>query len=261
MIVVYVNRMKLIPQPLIIAHRGASAEAPENTLAAFRRAWHEGADGIECDLRLSADNRIMVHHDPTAHRTTGQALTIAQSSSDNLRTLDAGRLKSPQYAGEHIPFFEEVLDTVPPGGRLFIELKTGGDLPSLVRETLPEHAQSFCTLIGFDPEILVAVRRQFPDNPVLWLLEHGTSTPLKTAAQVCAIIDRARGEGFDGLDIRHTDITAPLADMVHNSGLSLWAWTVNNATSVRRLTGLGVAGLTTDRPGWLRSVLELTRGK
>src|SRR5262249_38764427 len=101
------------PRMEIIAHRGASHDAPENTLAAMRLAWAQGADAIECDVHLARDGELVVVHDPDARRTTGVALEVARASVAELQQLDAGRWKDARFAGEKIPTLDEVLALVP----------------------------------------------------------------------------------------------------------------------------------------------------
>ncbi len=112
----------------LIGHRGASFDAPENTLAAFRLAWEEGADGVEGDYRLTLDGEIVCLHDPTTRRTAGINLAVAKATLAQLRELDVGSWKGEQWAGEPIPTLREVIATVPPGKRLFIELKSGPEI-------------------------------------------------------------------------------------------------------------------------------------
>ena len=99
-----------LPIPEIVAHRGFSDIAPENTLAAINLAWKIGCPCVECDVYLTKDHRIMLMHDKSTKRTTGKDLYMAETGSDQLRNLDAGFWKDPQYAGEKIPFLEEVLE-------------------------------------------------------------------------------------------------------------------------------------------------------
>ncbi|MCB1806648.1 MAG: glycerophosphodiester phosphodiesterase, partial [Candidatus Competibacteraceae bacterium] len=121
---------------LIIAHRGASGEAPENTLAAFDLAWRQQADGIELDVRLSRDGRVMVHHDPTTKRLTGTDLSIADSTSDALRQLDFGIWKGPEFAGQRMPVLDEVLAAAPPGKQVVIEIKCGPEIIPALSQVL-----------------------------------------------------------------------------------------------------------------------------
>src|SRR5262245_61979826 len=115
-------------RPLIIAHRGASHDAPENTLAAFRLAWQQDADGIECDFYLTRDEAIACIHDETTKRTAGVDLTIADATLDQLRGLDVGSWKDKRWAGERIPLIEQVFQTIPKGKRIYIEVKCGPEI-------------------------------------------------------------------------------------------------------------------------------------
>src|SRR6266508_2901707 len=110
-----------LPQPIIFAHRGASAHAPENTLAAFELALAQNADAIELDVKLSADGQAVVIHDPTVDRTTGSHGRVKKLSLAQLRSLDAGSFFSEKYRGEKIPTLEEVFETV--GKRTFINVE------------------------------------------------------------------------------------------------------------------------------------------
>src|SRR5512133_60470 len=123
-------------EPLLIAHRGASREAPENTLAAFDLAWQQGADGIEADFRLTADGRIVCLHDATTGRTANLDLVVADSSFAELQQLDVGSWKGTRWQGERIPTLEEVLARLPLGKRLFIELKSGPEMLAPLRRIL-----------------------------------------------------------------------------------------------------------------------------
>src|SRR3954471_8107407 len=113
---------------VIVAHRGASFDAPENTLAAYRLAWEQGADGAEGDYYLTTDQRIVCIHDPTTRRTGDRDLDVAKSTFDELRKVDVGSWKNAKYKGEQIPTIDEVLAIVPPGKLYFIEVKCGPEI-------------------------------------------------------------------------------------------------------------------------------------
>ena len=122
------------PGPEIIAHRGESADAPENTLAAFRLAWERDVTSIELDVHLSADDRLVVIHDADTERTCGVKRVIKTSRYADLRELDAGRWKGEQFAGEPLVTLEDVLALLPKGKRCIIEVKVGPEaVPALVR--------------------------------------------------------------------------------------------------------------------------------
>ena len=118
----------------IVAHRGASFDAPENTVASAKLGWNQDADAVEIDIYLSKDGRIVVLHDPDTKRTTGVVGKAAEMSSSDLRALDAGSWKGTAWKDEKIPFLEEIIATVPAGRRLFIEIRCGPEiLPELER--------------------------------------------------------------------------------------------------------------------------------
>ena len=118
----------------IIAHRGSSFLAPENTRAAASLAWQEGADAVEGDFRLSRDGQIVCIHDDTLKRTAGVDRRVSELSLDELRQLDVGSWKAPQFTGERIATLDEMLATVPPGKRFYVEVKCGAEIvPELAR--------------------------------------------------------------------------------------------------------------------------------
>ncbi len=127
-------RMSYVLLIEIIGHRGASHDAPENTLASFRLGWAQGADANELDLRLTRDGQIAVIHDATTRRIAGLERPVAAQTLAELQALDAGSWKGAAWAGEQIPALAEVLATVPDGKRLYLEIKCGVEvLPELER--------------------------------------------------------------------------------------------------------------------------------
>lgn len=243
----------------IIAHRGASHEAPENTLAAARLAWEQRADALECDVHLTRDGRLAVVHDDDLRRLAGSPLRVADATLDELREHDVGSWKEAQFSDERIPELDELLRRVPAGKRLFVELKGGAALvPELVRglsRTRFDPAQ--LVVISFQLDAARAAKRALPTAESCWVLEREETgrTP-----EVGAILHSARGAGLDGIDLDYTwPVDAALCRQVHGAGLKLYVWTVDNAATAARLARDGVDGITTNRPGWLRTQLELQR--
>mgnify|MGYP000530610723 CR=1 FL=1 len=113
----------------VVGHRGASYDAPENTLCAFELAWKQDADGIEGDFYVTKDKQVVCIHDPDTKRTGGKKLKVAESTLAQLRSLEYGAWKGPEFAGEPIPTFGQVLKAVPQGKLFVIELKTGPEMP------------------------------------------------------------------------------------------------------------------------------------
>lgn len=233
--------------PLIIAHRGASYLAPENTLAAVNLAWKLGARAVEVDVHLSSDGRIMVMHDKNTRHTTGKNLEIAGTSSLLLRELDAGSWKDTSFAGEKIPYLEEVLATVPENGTLFIEVKCGTEILPVLKQTLEKSRKmTAVTIISFDFEVARGAKQLMPHIPAYFL--HYTLTGRYGRRW----INRAREASLDGLNLRHRGITRRYADKVHQAGMKIYAWTVDDPATAIALAGMGVDGITTNRPAWLK---------
>jgi glycerophosphoryl diester phosphodiesterase len=234
----------------IIAHRGASNLAPENTLASINLAWEISADAVEIDVHLSKDGRIMVSHDGTTGRTGDKDLVIKETTSDELRKVDVGRRKAERFAGEKIPFFEEVLTTVPAGKRLLVEIKCGVEiLPAFKSIVTASGKLAQIDVIGFDLEVMTAFKQSIPQLPVYWL--RGTGKDPASGNWIShspEIIEIAAGRGLDGLDLHFAGVTQSFADDIRAADQKLYIWTVNDLNEVKRLVVIGVDGITTDKP-------------
>ncbi len=232
----------------IIAHRGASHLAPENTLASVRLAWELDADAVEVDVHLTKDHRIVVIHDPTTERTAGVNLEVAATDSPRLRELDVGSCKHPDFAGETIPFLEEILATVPPGRHLFVEIKCGPEILPILNETIARGGKrSQVVLIGFDLATMKAAKEILPDIPVHWLCDKKIWGPSGRS-----LAGQAQARGLDGVNVHWSGVTWRLARVVRKARLKLYAWTVDYPRDAARLCALGVDGITTNCPGSLR---------
>ncbi len=236
----------------IIAHRGASHDAPENTVAAFKLAWEQGADGAECDLYLTKDNKIVGFHDKTLKRTAGIDKPISDFTLEELRKLEVGSWKNEAFRGEKIPTFEELMAAVPQGKKVYIEVKCGPEIvPELLRQLGTfSHPPENTPVICFNAKVIAAVKKARPDLPAYFLHD-----PKKvTAEEVIAI---AREIQADGLDLRATpELDKAYADKVLAAGFRLDVWTVNKPEEAQRVVQLGVKGITTDRPAFLREALS-----
>lgn len=232
----------------IVAHRGASFLAPENTLAAVNLAWDQDADAVEVDVHLSKDRRIVAIHDTCTRRTAGTRFQIAQTRSSQLRLLNVGH----KSAHERIPFLEEILTTVPQGRRLFIEIKCGAEIVPILHRTLErENRTSQTTVIGFDIETLARCKQTMPMVPTYYLRKTRLGVPYRRS-----IIKQVQAEGLDGLSLHWQGLTTSFAKAVKESGLDLYTWTVDDVQDAKRLASMGIDGVTTNRPGWLRTHLR-----
>lgn len=236
----------------IIAHRGASYEAPENTLASFKLAWQKKADAIELDIYLSKDGKVMVSHDGTLGRMTGKDISIKDSTSEEIRALDAGSIKGKQFAGERIPFLEEVLKTIPRGREAFIEIKCGTEvLPALQKIIKESRKEKQLRIIGFDLNTIAAFKKLMPNIPVFWLQSKG-----KAATYSSRFIVDVKSHGIDGLDLLYDGVNKEYVDAVKAAGLKLYTWTVDDPNEAKRLASLGVDGITTNRPDFIREQIS-----
>lgn len=242
--------MSVTAQPDIIAHRGASYLAPENTIAAAKLAWELGADAVEVDIHLAKDNRVMVIHDKTTKRTcTGKNLTIKTSPSVLLRDLDAGTWKDEKYKGEKIPFLSEIIKTVPAGKTLVVEIKCGSEvLPHLKRVVQESGKAEQIVFISFGWDTILNTKREFAENKCYWLssVKLGLKKKMEKAAEA----------GLEGVNLKHTIIDEEVMKIAAHYNLEMLTWTVDDPAEAQRLAELGVAGITTNRPKWLKEQVE-----
>lgn len=247
---------------MITAHRGASHDAPENTLAAFELAWQQGADAVEGDFYLTADRQIVCIHDTTTRRTTGVNKVVAESTLAELRQLDAGSWKDAAFAGEKIPTFAEVLAAIPAGKRFVIELKTGPEIVPVLVEQLQRFKPDPASLqiITFNADTVVACKTQLPEIEVHWLTgfkqnkQDGRWHP--TAAQVAQTV---RSSGAQGVGMRgeRAVIDEAFIRELNDQGVAAFhVWTIDSIADARFFRDLGAIGITTNRPEYIRQGLD-----
>jgi len=246
---------------LITAHRGASHDAPENTLAAFRLAWEQEADAIEADFRLTSDGRMVCVHDRDTERVCGVRHVVAETPLADLRTLDAGRWKADHFATERLPTFAEVLAVVPPGKRFFIELKTG---PEIVPRLLEELAawrgdRKSLTIIAFNADTIAACKRALPTVRAHWLTgftqDDGSGAWRPTADTVTATVKACGADGV-GLQGQRRVVDRAFVDQLAAAGVGEFhVWTIDAPDDARTFRDLGAIGITTNRPAFIREAL------
>ena len=242
----------------IIAHRGFSAVAPENTLAAFRMAWEKGADACENDIYLTADQQIVVLHDKDTKRTAGVSMDVAKSSSADLLKMDVGAWKGKKWAGELLPTLQQSLDTMPRGKqRFFIEIKCGPEIvPALQKVLEPMRDRSAqLAVITFNHAAAVLTKKSIPWLPV-YFLAGGKTKDKKPRTDLDEVIADAKASQFDGLDLGSDwPWSEALVKQVHDAGLKLYVWTVNKHDQAQFYARLGVDGITTDDPVMVRKAI------
>ncbi len=255
----YKNRLKKAAE-LIIAHRGESFDAPENTLAAINLSWERNVRAVEIDIRLTVDRHIVVFHDKNTLRVTGEKKVISKSRLDELRILDAGSFKGSRWRDERIPDLAEVLGTVPEWGKLIIEIKSDDAILEILKKELEKSKLNSTNteIIAFDLRILEKARKMMPDIRMLWLLDLDYTLPW----WLCRInrheiMNKLSDLQLDGIDVWSGKLlNREFIDFFKNAGFSVYTWTVNDPGKARQLAELGVDGITTDRPSWLINQLE-----
>ena len=247
----------------LVAHRGASYDAPENTLASEKLAWKQGADAVETDIWLTKDGKLIVSHDKSAKRATGQDLIITESDEAALRKLDAGKWKGGQFAGEKLPTLDEQIKLMPAGKRLFVEIKDGPHIVPELKRCLERTKQSpkTITIISFNYESLKKCRELLPDYKTQYLMGHpapnAKTPPKKKQPTLDAVIAQAKAAKLTGLDLQSTwPLTKADVKKIRDAGLELHVWTVDDPAVAKHWRELGVDSITTNRPGFLREQLK-----
>jgi glycerophosphoryl diester phosphodiesterase len=246
---------------LIVAHRGASYDAPENTLAAFQLAWQKGADAIEGDFLLSSDGQVVCIHDDTTSRTGRVEWNVADTPLADLRKLDVGSWKHERWSAQRIPTLSEVLATIPRGKRIMIEVKCGPQIVEPLRRALTKAAldPEQTIVIAFDEEVIARTKQQIPQVPAFWLTSYQQDkTTGKWTPAVEEIIDTLRRVRADGLgsQAKREVVDGAFVEAIRAAGFQLNVWTVNDAADARYFQQVGVQSITTDRPTVIRRGLS-----
>ena len=261
LLLIVLTLLPLVPHAFgaeIIAHRGASHDAPENTLPAVQLGWEQNADAVEVDIFLTKDGKIVVIHDENTKRTAGVDTKIVEQTLAEVRLLDAGLWKGERWAGTRIPTLEEVLATIPAGKRLFIEIKCGPEvLPELQAVVDRSGRRAQVVIISFGFDVVEQAKKRFPEVPVYWL--YGFSDREKQAygsPSLADLIAKAKAARLDGLDVNYRGpFGKEFVEQLAAAGMKLYVYTVNAPEDARRLSAMGLAGVTTNRPAYLRNAL------
>jgi len=260
----------------VIAHRGmgqafVQADAPpENTLPAFAQGWNL-ASACELDVHLTKDGQVIVIHDKTTDRTTNASLIVRDCYAAELRSLDAGRWKSQRWAGTRLPLLDDVLEIMPAGRELQVELKDGPQVVSpaveLVRRS--EHG-SQVTFISFDVDSIAAAKREMPDNNCLlliaceadysqgrWNVLYAEGPGFRTVKKPLVVKDLVALVTQYGLNGIGMSFAAPpaLVSTLASEGLRTVAWTVNEPDIALDLVRMGLDAITTDQPALIAEAI------
>jgi len=254
-------------RPLIIAHRGASANAPENTLAAFQRAVDLGADGIEFDVQLAADGVAVVFHDPSLNRIAGRKGRIRQIGSDELQAVDAGSWfnrrypdrADPSFANERIPTLREALRRLERfDGLLYVELKSREkDIEQLAGAIAVEICDSpllpRIIVKSFKLRALPYIRAMCPDVRTAALFAPKIRNLIRKEKHILGLAEDA---GAEEVSLHYTLATRKLVSEAEGRGLDVVIWTADRAVWARRAAELGLKAIITNDPAKLLAARE-----
>ena len=244
--------------PVVVAHRGGAAHAPENTLAAYREAIASGALLAETDVHMSADGVPVVIHDPTTDRTTGTTGVVAERYWEELEGLDAGSWFSPAFAGERLPTLGDLLDLTHGKLVLCIEIKAGlGVVEAVTREVDARGMRGEVIVFSFDKSALLGIHAAMPDVPTL-LLSASTGAPPRYEAST---VTHAVEVGANTIGFSQRLVTPDLVRSAQAAGLPVFIWTVNKPEDVARIRLLGVDGIISDDPPGVARALSVPVGE
>jgi len=236
---------------LVIAHRGAKGEAPENTLAAFRLGLEQGCDAVELDVHLSQDNVVIVCHDDTLDRTTDSKGEIRSLTVEEIKQADAGQWFHERYKGERIPTMEEVFDLIPPGIMINIEIKNSYNSqlePALIELIHRKQRLADVVISSFDFKSLALIKLLEPSIKI-GLLYDVNFTRHSSIADSLGLPVYSMHPSF-------RRINAEEVKDCSSKGLQVYPYTINDEKQMKLAIQYGVAGIITDFPGKLRALLE-----
>jgi len=238
-----------VGKPILISHRGAAGLGPENTLASVSKALNQGVRWIEVDVRRSKDGVLVLMHDRTVDRTTDGMGSVGELTWERLSELDAGSHFSNEYAEEPVPSLESLLTMTQDGeGKFLIEVKEPDLYPGIAEELNDLLVRyGFCKrvyVISFDRAWLESFKVKIPGVTIGGLYPWIISLP--------------RDSEMDFLDVYWLNVIVDptLVWRAHRRGYKVIVWTANNELVMKALSGLGVDGITTDRPDQWPTAME-----
>lgn len=246
---------------LIIAHRGESFDAPENTLASIDLAWERGANAVEIDVHLSLDNHVVVIHDPNTKRVSRVNKKIKNLSFLQLSKIDVGSWKHKKYKAERISSLKEVLKTVPKNKKLIIEIKSKDKIIPFLIADIDDSGLEIGQIefISFNFKTCRKLKAVSSSHKVLFLadLDYNWLSKL-ISPKVEKLIKKVKAANLDGLDVWAGKIlTKSFVEKVKAANLMLYVWTVNDPVVAKKLFDWGVDGITTDRAEWMRELIDI----
>ncbi len=236
--------------PFIVAHRGASFDAPENTLPAFIKAWEDGADAIEGDFHLTADGKVVCIHDSSTGRVAKENLVVKDATLEELQQLDVGSWKGEQWKGTTILTLLDVLATVPSGKKIYVEIKSGIEIiPQLLRDLETSGlTDEQIVIISFDPEVIKVFKEKRPSIRANWLVELNTYEDGTLNFSPELMVQLLKSNGANGVSTNYQHVQEPFVKEILTNGFEYHVWTVDDKNDAQKLLQMGVMSITTNKP-------------
>ena len=238
----------------VIGHRGASTEAPENTLAANDLAFQQKADGIEVDVRLTKDKQLVCMHDKSAFRTAGKRNLIKESTLKQLKSLDVGKWKGKKWSGEAIPSLQEVLSQIPLNKKIFIEVKEGIETIDPLIEDIQKNKldPKYISIISFHQEVVKRVKQAMESLTVNFLIAFSSPKEFLDEEVLLKLLEF----NLDGVGAEsHSRLSRNFVELISEKNKKVHVWTVDDINQAKKYKEMGLSSITTNVPGLIKSAL------
>ena len=238
----------------VIGHRGASTEAPENTLAANDLAFQQKADGIEVDVRLTKDNQLVCMHDKSAFRTAGKKNLIKESTLKQLKSLDVGKWKGEKWSGEAIPSLHEVLSEMPLDKKIFIDVKEGIETIDPLIEDIQKNKldPKYISIISFHQEVVKRVKQAMESLTVNFLIAFSSPKEFLDEEVLLKLLEF----NLDGVGAEsHSRLSRNFVELISEKNKKVHVWTVDDINQAKKYKEMGLSSITTNVPGLIKSAL------
>lgn len=236
---------------MIVAHRGASDDAPENTLEAFRLAWLQDADSIEGDFRLTKDGQIVCIHDEDTFRTCDEKLIVAESTYAELSQLNASANFKGDLAPQSIPLLGEVFKTIPDNKGIYIEVKCGPEIvPTLINSIVDSNLRKEqISIIAFDNQVIRAFKSIAPHIKAYWLYDMNETV---SSDELLGVLRDIKADGLSS----NNKNSQELVNSITKAGFEYHSWTIDDIQTAEQLLKWGATSITTNKPGYLKQQLS-----
>ena len=238
----------------VIGHRGASTEAPENTLAANNLAFQQKADGVEVDVRLTKDKQLVCMHDKSAFRTAGKKNLIKESTLKQLKSLDVGKWKGEKWSGEAIPSLHEVLSEMPLDKKIFIDVKEGIETIDPLIEDIQKNKldPKYISIISFHQEVVKRVKQAMESLTVNFLIAFSSPKEFLDEEVLLKLLEF----NLDGVGAEnHSRLSRNFVELISEKNKKVHVWTVDDINQAKKYKEMGLSSITTNVPGLIKSAL------